>query len=148
MVVQAVSHSARATEYNTGRRVGFCPCPVLVDWPQIFCFAISTLLARHCPSTLLRMRPPRQNCLPRGLLGGDCPTEGQWRFYQFSVIIKGQEKPRLTGACSRLALRAEFQSYFRVVIVFRGARVMRRNRQAADARRWARCCTRSCRWLE
>jgi hypothetical protein len=36
-------------------------------------------------------------------------------------------------ACSRLALRAVFQGYFRVVIIFRGARVMRRNRQAADA---------------
>jgi hypothetical protein len=36
-------------------------------------------------------------------------------------------------ACSRLALRAVFQGYFRVVIVIRGAGVVRRIRQAADA---------------
>ncbi len=42
---------------------------------------------------------------------------------------------RPTSACSRLALRAVFQSYFRVVIAVRGVSAVRRNRQAAEARR-------------
>jgi len=47
--------------------------------------------------------------------------------------VKGFIQAAPNTACSRLALRAEFQSFFRVVIVLRGARVMCRNRQAADA---------------
>lgn len=40
---------------------------------------------------------------------------------------------RPNPACTRLALRAVFQSYFRVVIVIRGASAVRRNRPAGDA---------------
>lgn len=41
---------------------------------------------------------------------------------------------RLTSARTRLALSHEFQSYPRVVIILRGAKVIRRNRPAGEAR--------------
>ena len=45
----------------------------------------------------------------------------------------GTEESGPNNACTRLALRAVFQGYFRVVIAFRGASAVRRNRPAGDA---------------
>ncbi len=47
-----------------------------------------------------------------------------------SAVGRGTAPPTVT---TRLALRAEFQCYFRVVIAFLGASAVRRNRQAGDA---------------
>lgn len=57
-----------------------------------------------------------------------------YRFCAALLIYQGYRyySPSNT-ACTRLSLRAEFQSYFRVVIVFRGASVVRRIRPAGDA---------------
>jgi hypothetical protein len=46
-------------------------------------------------------------------------------------MSEGNTKPPNT-ACTRPPIRREFQSYFRVVIILRGARVMCRSRTAAD----------------
>jgi hypothetical protein len=45
----------------------------------------------------------------------------------------GTEGSGPNNACTRLSLRAVFNNYFRVVIAFRGAGVLRRIRPAGDA---------------
>jgi len=84
---------------------------------------------------------PGQQCAKRcptmaRSLGQSKTSLSKHRPVAFLSIVCHNHWQRKSGpniASSRLALRAEFQSYFRVVITFRGARVMRRNRQAAYA---------------
>jgi len=102
-------------------------------------------------SWLHRSVRDKTEVLKQGLLGQQvtsrmaqvhgCPLAGLGCQHQ---VVGVWAHPTL--ASSRLSLRCEFQNHFRVVIVFRGARAMRRIRPAAYACRWARDRTQSCKW--
>jgi len=125
LVVQAGSHSARATRYNRpqGQFFARALC-LLMDCSFLFC------PSRTSGAALSFGGAQDESAAPE-LLTGLVVKSGVLAIKPVALLpIQchnfGYRKARSNMASSRPPIRCELQSYFRVVIVFRGARVMRR----------------------
>ena len=103
------------------------PAPCACGWAADFLFCYSRT------SGAALSNPPRRKCSHCWCSSVSCPSLGQWHSCQLYAIIMGTEGSGPNNACTRLSLRAVFNSYFCVVIAFRGASAVRRNRPAGDA---------------
>ena len=143
LVVQAGSHSARATRYNRpqGQFFARALC-LLMDCSFLFC------PSRTSGAALSFGGAQDESAAPE-LLTGLVVKSGVLAIKPVALLpIQchnfGYRKARSNMASSRPPIRCELQSYFRVVIVFRGARVMRRTLGGGLCPRWARDKTWSC----